>query len=140
MTTEDLARALSVGPSHSYIAEIRSLAEVPGIVRATALHEGNRACIAFEPWGMDEGGLYYWASFSSFEAMLACIESFLGSPIARWPARAEYPRRPRASDEAATGDRFIDLLRLGRLPLPACGGFQARGSSYWLQFLRRDLG
>jgi hypothetical protein len=137
MTSEDLARALSVGRSHSYVAEIRGLLEAPGYVRTTALYEGNRVCVAFERWGMDEGGLYFWASFPSLEAMVTCIESFLGSPITSWPLLAEYPERPPATDEAATARSFIDLLKLGRLPLPSCGGFEARGSSYWLQFLGR---
>jgi hypothetical protein len=132
---EDIARALSVGPSHSYVAEICGLVEAPGYVGTTSLHEGNRACVAFERWGMDEGGLYFWASFPSFDAMVTCIESFLGSPIARWPALAEYPERPTVPDEAGTAALFIDLLRFGRLPLPPCSGFEARGSSYWLQFL-----
>ena len=135
MTPEDVARALAVGPSHSYVVEIHGLVEAPGYVRTTSLHEGNRACVAFEPWGMDEGGLYFWASFPSVDAMVICIESFLNSPITRWPALAEYPERPMASAEAAIAGPFIDLLRLGRLPIPHCGGFEARGSSYWLQFL-----
>jgi hypothetical protein len=95
MTPEDVARALAVGPSHSDVVEICGLAGAPGHVRTTSLHEGDRACVAFEPWRMDEGVLYFWASFPSLDAMVICIESFLCSPIGLHVRdRSPRPRGP----------------------------------------------
>jgi hypothetical protein len=135
MAPEDLARILSIGRWHSCAVDIRNLSEASGFVRTTTLHQGNRVCIAFDTWGMDEGGLYFWATFPTQDAMVACIESFLSLPIAQWPSNTEYPERHPAVDETGGTDRFIEILRSGRLPLPVCGAFEANGSSYWLQFL-----
>lgn len=95
MTPDDLSQLLSVGSRHSYVADIRNLTEAVGFVRTTTLHEGNRACVAFESWGMDEGGLYFWATFPTKDAMVACIESFLNLRMPQWPPDVEYPERPR---------------------------------------------
>jgi hypothetical protein len=135
MTREDLARILTVGASRACIVESSHLVEAPGFVRTTTLHAGNRACVALESWGMDEGGLYFWATFPTLEAMIACIESFLARPLSQWPAHCAYPERPTPEEEAAAATRFAEMLRLGRLPVPVCGGFAAQGSSYWLQVL-----
>jgi hypothetical protein len=131
MTPDELARILSLGSRRACVVDLRILQEASGFVRTTTLHEGNRVCIAFDTWGMDEGGLYFWAAFPTQDAMISCIEFFLGRPMSQWPLNAEYPQ-PLPAQTSGT-DQFIDLLRSGRLPLPTCGVFEAKGSSYWLQ-------
>jgi len=136
MTSEELERALSVGSTHSCCVDIRNLPEAPGYVRTTTLHDGNRLNIEFDVWGMDEGGLYFWAGFDMLEQMVCCVEDYLERPIADWQQLGpeDYPPRPAETGTPESHQQFRTLLESGGPSLPDRGDFHTK-DSYWSQFM-----
>ena len=141
MTLDELERCLSLGLDHACVVDVQLVPEAPGYVRTVSVHAGRRVNIEFDVWGMDEGGLYYWASFESLGAVVACLEPYLGRPLAKWRCLGPetYPeRRPETGTEQGHR-RFEELLGRGGPPLPAHGEFRTQ-STYWLQFLSEKPG
>jgi len=140
MTLEELARFLSVGRTHSCCVDIRGVLEAPGYVRTTTLHDGNRVNIEFDDWGMDEGGLYFWAKFETLDKMVRCVEEYLERPLLDWSnlsfSSEDYPARPPETGTPESRRQFLELLENGGPTMPACGDFQTQ-STYWLQFMHR---
>jgi hypothetical protein len=136
MTITELDDILSLSRAHSYCVDVRPVPEAPGYVRTLTLYAGNRVNLEFDIWGMDEGGLYYWASFDSLSEMIRCVEDYLTRPIAEWRCLGpvEYPAPPSQTERDNSHRKFQQLLGAGGPTLPASGEFQT-GSTYWLKFM-----
>jgi hypothetical protein len=134
MTSEELARVLSFGSTHSCCVDVREVAGAPGYVRMVTLCEGNRVNIEFDVWGLDEGGLYFWGQFGTFDQMLRTIEDYLQRSIQEWQPEPEYPPRAPETGTAESHRRFRALLTNGGPPLPSLGNFRTQ-SADWLQFM-----
>ncbi len=132
MRRAELARALARG---SVIIDRVTVVGCPGHVRTVTLHPDHRVNIEFEVWGVDEGGLYFWARFPDREAAVAHLQGYLGRALGDWrPGECLYPPRPTVdSDEAHR--LFTQALREQRVPLPDPTLFGLSNGDWWRQHL-----
>ncbi len=134
MDIEDLRRILELSRDRKCCLDVRPVDGAPAYVRTVSIHKGPRVNIEFDVWGMDEGGLYYWATFESLAAAVDCVADYIQRPISEWDASPDYPEQPSTTEVQQSQAAFKQLLIEGSLEMPRFGLFETK-SDYWLQFI-----
>lgn len=132
MRRAELARALAGGP---VIVDCVMVDGCPGHVRTVTLYPDHRVNVELEVWGMDEGGLYFWAQFPDREAAVAYLEGYLGRAFTSWRSCTDvYPPRP-VVDSHDAHRILIRALSEQRVSLPEPSLFCLSNGDWWRQFL-----
>ncbi len=132
MGREEIVSTIAVGAGKSICVLMDRPSAFPGYVRLISLHSDNRIQVAFEVDGLDEGGAYFWATYPTFDALLASLEQFLRKPVQDWqrPYLEELPRGRVVPDHEA----LATAIRAKTIDFPAGVQFKLQ-DSYWSQFL-----
>ena len=135
MDREEIVSTIAVGAGKSICVLMDRPSAFPGYVRLISFHSDNRMQVAFEVDGLDEGGAYFWATYPTFDALLASLEQFLRMPVQDWqrPHLEELPRGRVVPDHEA----LAAAIRAKTIDFPA--GVQIKlQDSYWSQFLLNE--
>jgi hypothetical protein len=129
VTRDDIEKRLLVGRSHRFrCVDARVVPEFPGYVRTITIFKDNKVIIELNPYGMDEGGPSFSASFTSLDVALASLEAFLGKSPDDW--NGTYPDPPDATSPEEGHQLLRTAISSKTLPLPG-GPFALREDGYW---------
>jgi hypothetical protein len=132
MDVNELERVLRVAGGHSIIIDARLAVEAEGYVRLTQIHEDASVTIEFVraadySFGEDDGALKLVGEFPDVRAAAACLERFLGKPIAAWRDFSASPLELADNMPAADLPKLEELVKARAVPVPTDGRFYLAG-------------
>jgi hypothetical protein len=140
MQFDELERYLAVAMGHSVTVDVRRCPGIPGVVRTTTVHRGNRVTIEHEvasiyASGEPEGfGPKYVGEYDTLGELVERLERFFDRRISAW---RNHSMEPFGEDEIEDGfdhvaaqRRFEDLVRARAIELPVGGDFRIADIHY----------
>lgn len=141
VTIDELDRCLKLSRWHKIVLD-RSLVEtIPGYVRTVTLLRELDVLVEFEPYGLDEAGVYFRGRYESLASAIEALEAYLCLPLERWRDFNCYPEEPAdLSGIAPAGDEALKQLLLeNKFDLPQGANYKLSTDDYWMQWVAKKV-